>query len=502
MQETGWEIEPAYPLNAMNEINIRALIADSMVEMERTDTYLSVEESAVLDKYDHIDSRDKSFYKKVMDGTSEYRLRIDYILDQFSKMPVDRMKPVIRAILRMSVYQLIWMDNVPDSAVCNEAVKLASARGLNGLKGYVNGVLRNISRNKDNIRYPSKDKDGIKYLSVMYSCPEWIVKQLSDEYGSGRAEAILASYMEERPLSVRFRIDEGARRQALAGSWSEAGMEVKPNPHLPCGCFLTHTGSVPEMAGYYGGSFIVQDTGSMMVSELAGAHPGDTVMDLCAAPGGKSIHLADIGCRVYSYDISESRCARMIENIRRLDLEDMVTVEVHDATEFIPDMEGRADTVIADVPCSGLGVLGHKSDIRYRLKPSDIGSLTELQRRIIDTAVRYVRPGGRFVYSTCTISRRENEEQAAYIMEKYGFRDITAAALADSAVIPPEGYTRTPDPATGCTDRSDATYAPDTTQDCMDRNDATYATDPAPGLQIFPDTWESDGFYICVLARE
>lgn len=477
----------------MNEINIRALVVDSMIEMEKTDTYLSVEESAVLDKYDHIDPRDKSFYKKIMDGTSEYRLRIDYILDQYSKTPVSRMKPMIRAILRMSVYQLIWMDAVPDSAVCNEAVKLTTSRGLSGLKGYVNGVLRNISRNKDNIRYPSKTDDRIRYMSVMYSCPEWIVRQLSDEHGTDRAESILASYMEEKRLSVRIRIDDGERRQALISSWTEAGIEVSPNPHIPDGMFLKNTGSVSEMAGYADGSFVVQDTGSMMVSELAGAHSGDIVMDLCAAPGGKSVHIADALCKpergadpaggsqtshVYSYDISASRCDRMTENIRRLDMEDMITAEVHDATVFIPDMEGKADIVIADVPCSGLGVLGHKSDIRYRLKPSDIDSLVELQRTIIDTAVRYVRPGGRLIYSTCTISRRENEDQASYIMEKYGFRDITGTALAESEIIPPEGYTRMPDSGDSGT------------------------PDYAPGLRILPDTWESDGFYICVLARQ
>ncbi len=459
--------QAAYPDDNMNDINIRALIADSMIEMERTDTYLSVEESAVLDKYDHIDSRDKSFYKKVMDGTSEYRLRIDYILDQFSKTPVTRMKPMIRAILRMSVYQLIWMDAVPDSAVCNEAVKLASARGLSGLKGYVNGVLRNISRNKDNIRYPIREKDGIKYLSVMYSCPEWIVRQLADEYGPDRTEAVLASYMEEKPLSVRFRIDEGARRQTLIGAWTDAGMDVRINPHIPDAAMLMHTGSVTEMEGFADGSFTVQDTGSMLVSELSGAHPGDTVMDLCAAPGGKSIHMADKGCTVYSYDISGSRCDRMTENIKHMDLEDMITVEVHDAADFIPDMEHKANIVIADVPCSGLGVMGHKSDIRYRLDPSDIDSLAKLQRSIIDTAVRYVRPGGRLVYSTCTISRRENEDQAAYIMDKYGFRDITDSALAQSGIAPPDGYVHEPG--------------------------------DGPGLQILPDIWKSDGFYICVL---
>lgn len=464
----------------MSEAGIRALIADSMTEMEKTGTYLSVEVNAVLDKYDSLDARDKAFYKTVMDGSCERRITIDYILDQYSKTPVRKMKPMIRSILRMSVYQLLWMDSVPDSAVCNEAVKIAGARGFSGLKGYVNGVLRNISREKNNIRYPSMEDEPIRYLSVVYSCPEWIVKMLFDTYGDIRTESILKSLLDSRYISVRMRTDDQGIKK-LEDKWEKAGVSVSPNPHIPYGRLLKDTGAVQKLAGFEEGDFTVQDTGSMMVAELSLIHPGDVVMDLCAAPGGKSIHAADMLCKpnavpvsdseqnaghVYSYDISESRCERISENIRRMGMEDLITVSVHDSTEFIPEMEGKADVVIADVPCSGLGVIGHKSDIRYRLTPEDIDSLVSVQKQIIDTAVRYVRPGGKLVYSTCTISRAENDDQVAYIMVNYGFSDITAKALAESAVNSPRDFIR------------------------------------VSGLQILPDEWCSDGFYICVLERK
>ena len=452
----------------MSKTDIRALIADSMLEMERTGTYLSVEVNAVLDKYDSLDARDKAFYKTVMDGCCERRITTDYILDQYSKTPVRKMKPMIRAILRMSVYQLLWMDQVPDSAVCNEAVKIAAARGFSGLKGYVNGVLRTVSREKDNIRYPSKEDDALKYLSVVYSCPEWIAGMLSDSYGPDRTESILKALLDSRYISVRLRTDSHSEER-LTDEWTKAGVDVSPNPHIPYGRLLKDTGAVQRLAGYDEGAFTVQDTGSMMVAELALIRPGDTVMDLCAAPGGKSLHAADMLCKqghVYSYDISESRCERISENIGRLGMEDMITVSVHDSTLFMPEMEEKADVVIADVPCTGLGVIGHKSDIRYRITPEDTDSLVPVQRQIIDTAVRYVRPGGRLVYSTCTMNKAENEDQASYIMENYGFRDITDRALKQSAVIPPKD-----------TDNS------------------------LPGLRILPDKWCSDGFYICVLER-
>ena len=182
-------------------------------------------------------------------------------------------------------------------------------------------------------------------------------------------------------------------------------------------------GSVVNIPGFDEGKFVVQDTGSMMVSFLAGIKAGDVVMDVCAAPGGKTIHAADLTGqkgKVYSYDLSEDRCEKIIDNIERLNIHN-VEVRQHDATQFIEEMSEKANVVIVDAPCSGIGVMGHKSDIKYRLKPEDIKALSLLQRDIIDTAVKYVAPGGRFVYSTCTISREENDEQARYIQDKYGF---------------------------------------------------------------------------------
>ncbi|MBQ8946657.1 MAG: 16S rRNA (cytosine(967)-C(5))-methyltransferase RsmB [Lachnospiraceae bacterium] len=474
----------------MNKANIRELIVDSLVEMERESLFLSAVTGSVLDKYDHYPARDKAFYKKVMDGTTEQRIRIDYILDLFLSKPVNKLKPYIRAILRMSVYQLLWMDSVPDRAVCSEAVSIVSSRGLSGLKGFVNGVLRNIARNKDNISYPDRDVEPIRFLSVFYSWPEWTVRYLTDTYGIDTAEGILRASIDERPLSVRLRTSSEADTADLEKRWQDAGIVFMTDPYLPYMRRLEDYGSVKDIPGFTEGMFVIQDTASAFVSQLGVSGDESLILDLCAAPGGKSIHAADVLCklksdpnaelckhdsssgfRIVSCDISPDRCVRIRENIDRLGLGDHMIVREQDATVSMEEFTGRADTVIADVPCSGLGVAGHKPDIKYRVTPDDIDSLVSIQRRITDRAVDYVRPGGTLVYSTCTLMQSENSEQAACICDRYGFEDITSDLIAD----------RLPDIDPGLADRS--------------------RIPGLPGIQILPGVWDTDGFYIAVLRK-
>lgn len=427
------------------DINIRELAVLSLVEMEKEEIFLSDELSAVLDKYDYMDARDKAFFKRLLCGVTERRIRIDYILDLFSGTKVRKMKPFMRALLRCGVYQIMWMDSVPDSAVCNEAVKLAQKHKFAGLKGFVNGVLRNICRNKENIAYPDPDKEPYKYMSVIYSSPEWLVKQMCDEYGREAAENFFKASMEEAPVSVRLRCS-GTRRGELIGQWEKAGIRVEKNRSLKDAFFLEGAEGIAGLAGYEEGEFTVQDTGSMMVAALAGIKAGDTIIDVCAAPGGKSMHAADILTElekgseakghVYACDISEERCGKIEENIERLGMTN-VSVRTADASVFIPEMNEKADIVIVDAPCSGLGVIGRKSDIKYRVKPEDIQSLGILQRKILSNAVRYVKPGGSLIYSTCTVTRTENTDQAVFIRDELGLIPRPVKDSAESLQLLP-----------------------------------------------------------------
>lgn len=405
-------------------MNSREIILDILLEISGQNEYSNILITAVLNKYDYLEPREKAFIKHVAEGTLERRIQIDYVLDRYSKVPVRKMKPLIRELLRMSVYQILFMENVPDAAVCNEAVKLAKKRRFQTLQGYVNGVLRTIVREKDKIPYPERDKDIVRYFSVCYSMPEWLVRHFQKAYGDEKTEKILQGFLERQPVCVRIdeNLEEETRKEIL-DAWKRDGVKVKSHPALSYAFLLEGTEGISRLYGYQEGYFTVQDVSSMMVVEKAGIQTGNVVLDVCAAPGGKTMHAA---CklhgsgRVIACDVTEYKTQKIEENCERLGYEN-VTVRVQDARVFDETLEEKADIVIADVPCSGLGVIGKKQDIKYRVTEESLQQITELQREIIRNVVRYVKPGGTLMYSTCTINSGENEKMVEWICEQFGF---------------------------------------------------------------------------------
>lgn len=405
-------------------MNSREIILDILLEISGQNEYSNILITAVLNKYDYLEPREKAFIKHVAEGTLERRIQIDYVLDRYSKVPVRKMKPLIRELLRMSVYQILFMENVPDAAVCNEAVKLAKKRRFQTLQGYVNGVLRTIVREKDKIPYPERDKDIVRYFSICYSMPEWLVRHFQKAYGDEKTEKILQGFLERQPVCVRIdeNLEEETRKEIL-DAWKRDGVKVKSHPALSYAFLLEGTEGISRLYGYQEGFFTVQDVSSMMVVEKAGIQTGNVVLDVCAAPGGKTMHAA---CklhgsgRVIACDVTEYKTQKIEENCERLGYEN-VTVRVQDARVFDETLEEKADIVIADVPCSGLGVIGKKQDIKYRVTEESLQQITELQREIIRNVVRYVKPGGTLMYSTCTINSGENEEMVEWICEQFAF---------------------------------------------------------------------------------
>lgn len=405
-------------------MNSREIILDILLEISGQNEYSNILITAVLNKYDYLEPREKAFIKHVAEGTLERRIQIDYVLDRYSKVPVRKMKPLIRELLRMSVYQILFMENVPDAAVCNEAVKLAKKRRFQTLQGYVNGVLRTIVREKDKIPYPERDKDIVRYFSICYSMPEWLVRHFQKAYGDEKTEKILQGFLERQPVCVRIdeNLEEETRKEIL-DAWKRDGVKVKSHPALSYAFLLEGTEGISRLYGYQEGFFTVQDVSSMMVVEKAGIQTGNVVLDVCAAPGGKTMHAA---CklhgsgRVIACDVTEYKTQKIEENCERLGYEN-VTVRVQDARVFDETLEEKADIVIADVPCSGLGVIGKKQDIKYRVTEESLQQITELQREIIRNVVRYVKPGGTLMYSTCTINSGENEKMVEWICEQFGF---------------------------------------------------------------------------------
>ena len=402
--------------------NTREIVLDTLLEMERNKVYSHQLVKAVLDKYDYLDAQDKRFMKRLTEGCVERKLELDYYLNQFSTVPVSKMKPLIRCLMRMGVYQILFMDNVPDSAACNEAVKLAGKRKFTNLKGFVNGVLRKIAANKDALPLPDRGTNELQYLSVKYSVPEWIVSLWLEAYGADSTEKLLEATLQIHPVSVRFRTGlSEEERNAYIEKWKSRGVKVMKNDLLPYMYGLENVDGVTGLEGFAEGIFVVQDVSSALSVEAAQIKPEDFCIDVCAAPGGKTMFAAEKAAKVLSRDVSEYKADFIRENCERMKLSSKVEVQVWDATVKDEALIEAADVVLMDVPCSGLGVLGKKRDIKYNVSPESLVSLNELQKQIVESSWEYVKKGGTLLYSTCTIHKKENEEMSRWICENFPF---------------------------------------------------------------------------------
>ena len=442
------------------DVNIRAVVLDILTEIEKEGEFSHITINNALLKYQYLDRTQRAFINRLSLGTIECRIEMDYILNQYSKTPVNKMKPLIRRIMRMAVYQIIYMENVPDSAACNEAVKLAAKRGFTGLKGFVNGVLRNISRNKDNITYPDKAKETKKYLSVKYSMPEWIIELWNTNMSYEEIEDILAGMQKDKKTYIRCNTLKGGT-DYIKKILEEEGVTVTEASGLSYAYEISGYDYLTALKSFNEGLYQIQDISSMMAGEYVKPSTDSLIVDVCAAPGGKSINAAlklaeaaydnkdipesgiskevlkGITGRVIARDVSDYKASLIDDNVARLGIP-YIDVEVHNALEFDEELEGKADIVIADLPCSGLGIMGRKPDIRYNITKEKVDDIISLQRDILKVVSRYVKTGGTLVYSTCTINRAENEDNADWICNTLGFskdgeyRQMLPSAKADN----------------------------------------------------------------------
>lgn len=402
-----------------NTVNDRELILEILLAVTRDGEYSHIALRNVLENYQYLDKSERAFITRVTEGTLERMTELDYIINQFSRTRVNKMKPVIRNIIRSAVYQLKYMDSVPDSAVCNEAVKLAGKRGFSGLKGFVNGVLRNISRNMEQIRYPDPE-DTVTWLSVTYSMPEWIVEGWLQDYDRETVEKMLQAFLAERPTTIRCNLSKIGREE-LADRLREEGVKVQPSDSIDSALFISGYDYLGALESFREGYFQVQDISSMEVAEWADPKKDDYIIDVCAAPGGKSLHLADklsgTG-HVEARDLTPYKVDLICDNIARTGIDNIEAV-CQDATVYDEASREKADILIADLPCSGLGVLGKKTDLKYKMNPDTQEELVKLQRDILSVVHAYVKPGGKLLYSTCTIHREENQENAAWFASQH-----------------------------------------------------------------------------------
>lgn len=395
-----------------NSTNTRELALDMLLAIDRDGQYSHLVLRDVLDKYQYLSKQERAFLTRLTEGTIERMLTLDYVIDQFSKTKVKKMKPLIRELMRLSVYQIMYMDGVPDAAVCNEAVKLARKRGFSGLSGFVNGVLRSVARGWKNVTFRNE--------SVRYSVPEWIIDGWNADYGRDVTEKMLEAFMQPAKITVRTNTQK-CTPEELKDRLSQEGVTVEAIEGISYAFALSGFDYLAGLGSFQDGWFYVQDISSMTVAHAADPKKGDYIIDVCAAPGGKSSHLAELldgSGMVEARDLTEYKVGLIEENILRHDLHNMNAVQ-QDATLFDEASVEKADILICDLPCSGLGVIGRKSDIRYKMTAEKAHDLAVLQQEMLDTVWKYVKRGGKLIYSTCTIHKEENEDNVAAFLQKH-----------------------------------------------------------------------------------
>ncbi|NMA83853.1 MAG: 16S rRNA (cytosine(967)-C(5))-methyltransferase RsmB [Epulopiscium sp.] len=400
----------------------REIAVHILCEIDRRKEYDHVVLQEELLLYHDINSLDKAFITELVKGTVKNQIHIDHIINQYSKIKTKKMKPWILNILRIGVYQMKFLTKIPLSAACNESVKLAKKRGFNGLAGFVNGVLRTISRNIDRITYPDEKEEPIEYLSVFYSYPNWLIQYWLEKYPYDFVKKLCEKGNEAPTVTIRYnplKID----RQSLQLALESEGVKVTEGHYLEDALQLTQTASIANLVSFQQGLFQVQDESSMLVGHILDPQPGEVIFDLCAAPGGKTTQAAERmnnQGQIIARDISNNKLDLIDISAKRLGIS-IINTQNQKADQKDIDSIQKADRVLIDAPCSGLGIIRKKPDIKFQKKREDIVQLAKLQRNILDASWDYVKPGGVLVYSTCTITAEENIDNILWFIENYPF---------------------------------------------------------------------------------
>lgn len=398
----------------------RRLALDSLVAIEEAGKYANLEIDAVLRRHP-LSPADSALYTRLVYGVTEKRITLDFVIDTYAReTKAASLDPYVRTALRLGLYQLAFCDRIPAHAAVSETVDLAAR----AKKGFVNAVLRSFLRDNCVIRYPDPAADPVFYASVRYSLPCDLIRVFADSYGMETAEAI-AAYTETSPaIALRcntLRLTEAALAHRVGGKpLSLPGMVEAPAIDDTVRTCLAD------------GDCFVEDPASRLCTCVVGARPGEKIADTCACPGGKSfsmaLDMADNG-ELYAFDLHENKLSLVTRTAAKMGLS-CIRTEKRDAREPARALIGNMDRVLCDAPCSGLGVLAKKPDIRYK-SMDGIERLPEIQRAVLDGASRYVKPGGVLVYSTCTLRRAENEDVVADFIENHGNFTLEPFAVGD-----------------------------------------------------------------------
>ncbi|GAA0135758.1 16S rRNA (cytosine(967)-C(5))-methyltransferase RsmB [Paenibacillus sp. YSY-4.3] len=407
-------------------------------------------------------------------GTISRKNTIDYYLDQFVAKGVAKLQPWVRNLLRLSFYQIYYLDRIPPHAAVNEAVNIAKRRGHQGISGMVNGVLRNVLRRKEELVLPG-DLPPARRIALEHSHPEWLVARWIEQYGEGAAEAICRANNESPPVSVRVNRTQISRDE-LMQRMEEQGLKVVASQVSPDGIIVLSGGNMALTDWYEDGLLSIQDESSMLVAEAVEPEAGMTVLDCCAAPGGKTCHMAERMAgsgEIFANDIHPHKVKLIADQASRLHLGNVQAL-AGDAMELDKRYASESfDRILLDAPCSGLGVIRRKPDLKWAKTPEDIAEITSIQRDLLDRVSSLLKPGGVLVYSTCTIEPGENEEMVRQFLDRHPEYELAPEMTEWQRLVPKS----------------------------VSNNRESGINREAIGLQILPQHYHSDGFYIARLTK-
>lgn len=388
-------------------ISSRLFVAGLLKKMD-----FSAYSNIILDKAlssSEMSLQDKKFSSALFYGVIERKITLDHIISNYSSKPVEKLDKAVLQILRIGIYQLLYMDSVPESAAVNESVKLAEKCGCPNASGFINAVLRNFIRADMDIKLPT---DWKKNISIKYSCPVWLVEKWEKEFGREDSELLCQQTIGKSDITIRVNVTKITDDDLISVLKNE-GFEVKKNKYIN-NCLDICSGSLENSAAYKAGLFHVQDLSSQLCCLALEPKKGETILDLCAAPGGKSFTIAELSgncADIFSYDLHDKRVKLIKEGAERLGLK--ITPESANAKIFNNKIP-LADKILCDVPCSGLGVIRKKPEIKYK-DPDDFKNLPIIQYDILENASKYLKIGGELIYSTCSLNGEENQD----VIEKF-----------------------------------------------------------------------------------
>lgn len=452
----------------MRKCRARDVALDVLIRVEKHQSYSNLELNRIL-RRSALTSLDRQLVTTLVYGTLQRRNTIDWILSPFVSKKLRNLDMWVRELLRMSVYQLTYLDKVPTRAAIHEAVEIAKRRGHRGVASFVNAVLRNVQRQGDRLHF-THHMDEVRRLSLEHSHPEWLIKRWLEAWDAETVASICQANNEPPSHTLRvnpMKISRQDLKAKLERDYPEA--HIRYSDIAAQGLITQGLGNIGNSTWHENGWCSIQDESSMLVGDVLNPTPGASVIDLCAAPGGKATHLAELmhgRGTVHAFDIHEHKIHLIEAHAKRLGLHN-ITAKRTDARDLPRRLSKRFDYVLLDAPCSGLGVIRRKPEIKWRQSAQDIASLAELQRQLLVAAAQLVKPGGVFVYSTCTLEPQENEQQIAWFLERYPAFKLDAG-LADELPKP-----------------------------VVEKN--LIGTGQ---LRIFPQDFHSDGFFIARLQRE